>query len=72
PSIVVVIYASISNQSVGKLFAAVLLPAGIMVALFLGYILARALLKPEGSPAVTEGADLSLGEKLKRESHQFA
>ncbi len=65
PSIVVVIYASISNQSVGKLFAAVLLPAGIMVALFLGYILVRALLRPEGSPAVAEGGDLSLAEKLK-------
>jgi hypothetical protein len=38
PSIVVVIYAAIAQESVGKLFAAVLFPALIMVVLFLGYL----------------------------------
>ncbi|MEM7696339.1 MAG: TRAP transporter large permease subunit [Pseudomonadota bacterium] len=64
PSIVVVIYASIANESAGKLFAAVLFPAGIMVALFLGYIFLRALLRPQDAPPVMDGVDLSLGQKL--------
>lgn len=37
PSIVVIIYASVANQSVGDLFAAVLFPGLIMVGLFLLY-----------------------------------
>ena len=65
PSIVVVIYAAISQQSVGKLFAAVLFPALIMVALFLGYILARAILKPEDAPRAVEEEPVPLFEKLK-------
>jgi tripartite ATP-independent transporter DctM subunit len=65
PSIVVVIYAAISQQSVGKLFAAVLFPALIMVALFLGYILARAILKPEDAPRAVEEEPIPLFEKLK-------
>ncbi|MEM8877404.1 MAG: TRAP transporter large permease subunit [Pseudomonadota bacterium] len=65
PSIVVVIYASIANESVGKLFAAVMFPAAIMVAMFLGYIFFRALMRPQDAPPVYEGTDLSLVEKLK-------
>ncbi|MCR9174494.1 MAG: TRAP transporter large permease subunit [Alphaproteobacteria bacterium] len=65
PSIVVVIYAAISQQSVGKLFAAVLFPALIMVALFLGYILLRAILKPEDAPRAVEEEPVPLLEKLK-------
>ena len=65
PSIVVVIYAAISQQSVGKLFAAVLFPALLMVALFLGYILARAILKPEDAPRAVEEEPIPLLEKLK-------
>lgn len=64
PSIVVVIYASIANESVGRLFAAVMFPAGIMVALFLGYIYLRALLRPEDAPTISDGMEYSLGEKL--------
>ena len=65
PSIVVVIYASIANESVGKLFAAVMFPAAIMVALFLGYIFFRALMRPQDAPPVHEGTDLPLTAKLK-------
>ena len=41
PSIVVIIYASVANMSVGDLFAGVLFPGGIMVGLFLLYALAH-------------------------------
>lgn len=64
PSIVVVIYAAIANESVGKLFAAVLFPAAIMVVLFLGYILFRAIRNPEVAPPIAEEEEISLGEKL--------
>lgn len=63
PSLVVVIYASVANQSVGQLLAAVLLPGLLMVALFLGWILGLCLLCPEaGPPAPAE--PFPLGRKL--------
>jgi tripartite ATP-independent transporter DctM subunit len=64
PSIVVVIYASVANLSVGKLFAAVLIPGLLMVALFFGYLFVRTALRPADGPPATEDIDLSLGEKL--------
>ena len=42
PSLVIVIYGSFTNTSVGKLFLAVLVPGIVMVALFLAYITLRA------------------------------
>ncbi|ORE92176.1 TRAP dicarboxylate transporter subunit DctM [Stappia sp. 22II-S9-Z10] len=51
PSIVVIIYASAANQSVGDLFAAVLAPGAIMVALFIAWVVIHGLFlhhpKPE-------------------------
>jgi tripartite ATP-independent transporter DctM subunit len=52
PSLVAVIYASIANMSVGKLYAAMLLPGSLMVGLFLLYILIRSVLRPQDSPPV--------------------
>ncbi|MCP5365979.1 MAG: TRAP transporter large permease subunit [Hyphomicrobiales bacterium] len=46
PTIVVVIYSSVASISVARLFAAVLLPALLMVGLFLVYILGRCILRP--------------------------
>ncbi|MDJ0947712.1 MAG: TRAP transporter large permease subunit [Alphaproteobacteria bacterium] len=65
PSIVVVIYASVANESVGQLFAAVLIPGLIMVALFLGYILVRALIFKADAPPVPDAGAMPLVEKLK-------
>jgi tripartite ATP-independent transporter DctM subunit len=65
PSLVVVIYASVANMSVGQLFAAVLVPGFIMVGLFFGYILIRCIIKPEdGPPLASDEAAAPLGEKL--------
>jgi len=65
PSIVVVIYASVANLSVGQLFAGVLAPGLIMVALFFGYILIRCIVSPDHGPRV-EAAEVDTGflEKL--------
>ncbi|MEH6443979.1 MAG: TRAP transporter large permease subunit [Oceanospirillaceae bacterium] len=65
PSIVVVIYASIAQLSIGQLFAATMIPGLLMVVFFLLYIVGRAILKPTDAPRVirTE-VDMPLTEKL--------
>ncbi|WP_420393736.1 TRAP transporter large permease [Acuticoccus sp.] len=52
PSLVVVIYASVANISIGQLFSAVLLPGAIMVAGFFFFILAVCAIRPAWGPAV--------------------
>lgn len=50
PSIVVVIYAALAQASIAHLFAAVLIPGALMVLMFMGYILAHALIRPQDLP----------------------
>lgn len=64
PSIVVVIYASVANMSVGQLFAGVLAPGMIMVTLFFGYILIRCTLRPEEGPRVAVEDVVPIGERM--------
>ena len=64
PSIVVVIYASVANLSVGQLFAGVLLPGLIMVTLFFGYILVRCIVRPDEGPRAAIEERVPLGERL--------
>jgi tripartite ATP-independent transporter DctM subunit len=66
PSVIVVVYASIAQLSIGKLFAASILPGMLMVAFFVGYILIRATLHPADAPPLPkEDRDVALPEKLK-------
>ena len=65
PSIVVVIYATVAQMSVGQLFLAVLLPGLIMVSLFVGYVLAICMISPAKAPRATDTIDVPLGKKLK-------
>lgn len=65
PSLVLIVYASVGNLSVGKLFAAAILPSILMVALFLAYIALRSLLQPPREKFVDEEtASMSLAQKL--------
>lgn len=65
PSLVLVIYASVAQMSVGKLFAAVFFPALIMVGFFLAYVLIAARLQPSLAPsAVDDQQPVALREKL--------
>lgn len=50
PSIVVVIYATIAQISIGKLFAGVLFPGGMMVLFFLIYLVLRCWFRPQDGP----------------------
>lgn len=65
PSVIVVVYASIAQLSIGQLFAASILPGLLMVAFFVLYILLRTLLRPQdGPPSSAAGKDMPLSEKL--------
>ena len=65
PSIVVVIYASVAQISVGDLLAAVLIPGIFMIVLFFCWIVIYALLFPEGAPRTPpEESMMPFGEKL--------
>ncbi len=64
PSIVVVIYASVANLSIGQLFSAVLLPGAIMVSAFFLYIIGLAILSPGAAPPAKSAEQVTLGYKL--------
>ncbi|WP_428647002.1 TRAP transporter large permease [Roseibium sp.] len=66
PSVIVVVYASIAQLSIGQLFAASILPGLLMVAFFIGYVLLRSILKPADAPKLpVEERSIPLGQKLR-------
>lgn len=66
PSIVVVVYATQAQVSIGDMFAAILLPSLLMVAFFLGYALLRCAVRPQdGPPLAAEELAIPLNEKLR-------
>ncbi len=65
PSVVIIIYASITEQSVGDLFAGIMIPAMAMVGLFILYILGRCLIQRDAGPGLPASeSSASLAEKL--------
>ena len=50
PSIAMIIYCSMVMESVGKLFIAGIIPGAIMALMFMGYIMIRALIRPDVAP----------------------
>lgn len=67
PSVVMVLYAMIARQPVGKLWLAGVFPGLMMAGLFILYIVIRCKLQPSLGPSLTkeERAEVSLIEKLK-------
>ncbi|MGJ8586115.1 MAG: TRAP transporter large permease [Marinosulfonomonas sp.] len=66
PSVIVVVYASIAQLSIGQLFAASLLPGALMVLFFVGYILVRSMSRPQDAPPLpVADRSVSTQEKLK-------
>jgi tripartite ATP-independent transporter DctM subunit len=63
PSVIFIIYGSMSEESVGKLFMAGFFPGLIMAGMFMIYIAVRAVFQPTLVPADTTEA-VSLREKL--------
>lgn len=66
PSVIVVVYASIAQLSIGKLFAASILPGLLMVVFFVLYILIRSMIRPEDAPPLPpEDRAMPAGSKMK-------
>ncbi|MBZ9558509.1 MULTISPECIES: TRAP transporter large permease subunit [unclassified Modicisalibacter] len=69
PSVVLIVYGVLSQQSVARLFVAGLLPGLLLVALFMGYVMIWSLLHRDRMPP--KDPRLTLGEKLRRSSRLF-
>ncbi|MEM7523074.1 MAG: TRAP transporter large permease subunit, partial [Pseudomonadota bacterium] len=64
PSIMLIVYGVVAQQSISRLFIAGVLPGVMLIALFMGYVALRAKLNPALAPPFTER--LSFREKLSR------
>jgi tripartite ATP-independent transporter DctM subunit len=64
PSLVVVIYASVANLSIGQLFSAILLPGLLMVGCFFLYILVVCWLRPVLGPPIARRDLPPIGRRL--------
>jgi tripartite ATP-independent transporter DctM subunit len=66
PSVIVIIYASLAQMSVGRLFAGILIPGLIMVVLFIAYVLIRCAVNREyGPPIPADQLRVSLLDKIR-------
>ena len=65
PSIMMILYAMISGQSVGKMFAAGVLPGILLVVLTVTYVLVRCQLQPHLAPALPKEERGSWPEKFR-------
>lgn len=65
PSIMMILYAMISGVSVGKMFAAGVLPGLLLVALTVIYVLGRCFFQPHLAPALPKEERGSWGDKLR-------
>lgn len=52
PSVTMIVYASLSNLSIGKMFLAGIMPGFMLAGLFMGYILIRSLINPSLAPPI--------------------
>jgi tripartite ATP-independent transporter DctM subunit len=64
PSLILILLADITNQSVGTLFAAAMLPGLLLAGLYVSYILALGIIRPDMVPAIPpeERALISTGQ----------
>lgn len=62
PSIPMIVYGSLCNVSIGKLFVAGILPGLMLASLFSTYILVRALANPGLAPRIRADEQITLGE----------
>ena len=63
PSVTMIVYASLSNLSIGKMFLAGILPGFLLAGLFMGYILIRSLINPALAPPIPVEERASWPEK---------
>ncbi len=64
PSVIMIVYASLSNLSIGRMFLAGVIPGFLLASLFMGYILIRSLINPNLAPPVPKEERASWAEKF--------
>lgn len=64
PSIMLIVYGVVAQQSISRLFVAGIVPGAMLILLFMGYVAIRAKLNPSLAPPFTER--LNFLEKLNR------
>ncbi len=58
PSIVLIIYGVLAEESIGQLFIAGIVPGLMVAGLYMSYVIARVMISPELAPVKREGFDL--------------
>lgn len=69
PSVLMIVYAFLSKDSVGRLFAAGVMPGLLLAVIYIAYILIRCRLNPNMGPAVPVSERFTLTEKIKALRH---
>lgn len=69
PSVLMIVYAFLSKDSVGRLFAAGLMPGLMLAGIYILYILIRCRINPQLGPPVSDEEEYSLAEKLATMRH---
>ncbi|MFK5953414.1 MAG: TRAP transporter large permease subunit [Desulfobacterium sp.] len=64
PSVTMIVYASLSNLSIGKMFLAGVIPGFLLAGLFMSYILIRSLLDPTLAPPIPVEERATWAEKF--------
>lgn len=72
PSVLMIVYAFLARESVGKLFAAGLMPGLMLAAIYMVYILIRCRINPSLGPPAPEEERFTLKEKLASLRHLIA
>lgn len=65
PSVLMIVYAFLSRDSVGKLFAAGLIPGLMLATIYIIYILVRCHINPSLGPPIPAGERYTIMEKIK-------
>lgn len=71
PSLLMIVYAFLSRDSVGKLFVAGIVPGLLLAGIYIAYILIRSWLNPQMGPAVPRDERVSMGDKFKALRHML-
>ncbi len=64
PSIPMIIFASVTNTSIGKMFAGGIIPGLIMAGMFMLYIGVRCYIQPEMGPVLQRSEDTARGREI--------
>jgi tripartite ATP-independent transporter DctM subunit len=65
PSIPMIVFSSMTKTSIGQMFAGAIVPAAIMVVLFIAYIVTACFLRPSLGPALPAEERSASGAKLR-------